>query len=154
MLAPIRAPGMTPSTKTNAISQSMCPRAACTIVPGIAMTAMRTRDVPSARFSGIPSIVVTNGTRRSRLHAEQTGHETGEPAQHRVLPSRCRATFADPVSGGAPDAHRLPPDQDGGHEQQPMGIDQRREPRARGSRRRSRDRGEPHGSPAHLVSAA
>ena len=40
----------------------MCPRAACTIVPGIAMIAMNTRDVPSARFRGIPSIVVTSGT--------------------------------------------------------------------------------------------
>src|SRR5438093_474182 len=51
--APMRAPGTTPITSTRKMVQSMCPRAACTIVPGTATIAISTSDVPSARFNGI-----------------------------------------------------------------------------------------------------
>src|SRR5438094_3616070 len=63
MFAPTRAPGMTPITSTTKIAQAIWPRTACTIVLGTATIAIRTSDVPRAPLSGIPSIVVTSGTK-------------------------------------------------------------------------------------------
>ena len=62
IVAPSLAPGMTPRRSTRKMAQSMWPRAACTTVPGTATVAITISDVPSARFSGIPS-TVTRGTK-------------------------------------------------------------------------------------------
>src|ERR671930_960264 len=59
---PMRAPGTTPIASEAKIAQSMCPSAQWTTVPGIAITAIVTSEVPSARFKGIPIHTVKAGT--------------------------------------------------------------------------------------------
>ena len=43
----------------------MWPSAACTIVPGITSATIASSEVPSARFSGIPSTPARSGTMMS-----------------------------------------------------------------------------------------
>ena len=62
MRAPSLAPGITPSVSTRKIAQSMFPRSAWTIVPGITRIAITSSEVPSARRSGIPIQIVRAGT--------------------------------------------------------------------------------------------